>query len=331
LGFYDIYGFNIFIEGSAESKFSTKYKQFEVSSAPDTVDLSVRIHDGKENLPTKPNGSSKGMWIPFFSDEKTLWYEEGVALNVLLAFMDGLIWWSHKVSLHAGGVAKGGNAFLFAGGGNVGKTSAVMNLLEKGYDYIGDDWLVIEENIAYPLWRTVHVHDYNLSDPRLARSVLGIKAPLYRSISWMSRAGMQLLPQRYLRYALSLLRDRLTINVDLQEIYPNAELARPTQISKVFYLERHNSREMTVTRGIPPEELARRMAYVYLYEWNFLFDEYYKYAYQYGKTNRQLEGRFDQIVRIARRAFQGADLYRVAIPENLDMKDLDLISKLELP
>ncbi len=48
MGSYDIYGFNVSLEGSAESRFSTKYNQFRVSAAPDNVDLFVRINDSKE-------------------------------------------------------------------------------------------------------------------------------------------------------------------------------------------------------------------------------------------------------------------------------------------
>jgi hypothetical protein len=73
------------------------------------------------------------------------------------------------------------------------------------------------------------------------------------------------------------------------------------------------------------------MAYVYLYEWNFLFEEHNKYAYRYGDTGGRLESRFDQIVSIAQTAFIGSQLLRVAIPNKLDLTDIDLVSKLGLP
>jgi len=332
LKFYDIYGFGLSVEGPAENVLDARYSEFRVSDTLDRVDLFVKVHEGVDDLPTRPNGALKGMWIPFLSNDNTLWYEKQADFEFLSHFVDGLIWWQDKALLHAGGVAKLDEAFLFVGGGNVGKTSTVINLVEKGYDFIGDDWVVLETTQVRPLWRTLHIHDYNLSNPKRARAILGMRAPVYRAISWMLRVGMDRIPQRHLRYVLSSIRDhQLVVNIDLQKINPEARLARPARIAKIFYLERSNSTNISVTTDIAADQLARRMAYVYLYEWNFLFEEHNKYAYRYGDTGGRLESRFDQIVSIAQTAFIGSQLLRVAIPNKLDLTDIDLVSKLGLP
>jgi GTPase SAR1 family protein len=60
---------------------------------------------------------------------------------------------------------KNEEAFIFTGGGGVGKTSLVSNFLRRSYEYLGDDWILLgKQGIAYPFPKTVHVFDYNLKD-----------------------------------------------------------------------------------------------------------------------------------------------------------------------
>ena len=176
---YDIHGFTFCVEGIANKMFLREYGWAKVNVAP-KISLYVKPYKGEENLPTKPAGSLKGMYIPFKENEYVLWYEEGVPLNVLISYCEALMYWPDKTILHAGGVTKEGEALLFVGGGNVGKTSSVLNLLREGYEYLSDDWIVIDKNKAYPLPKTLHIFDYNLKNKEVAKSVLGIKRFLYK-------------------------------------------------------------------------------------------------------------------------------------------------------
>ena len=71
-------------------------------------------------------------------------------LPVYIFLLEGLI--SYKLLLkkyyliHAAGISKEGKAILFAGRGGAFKTSVVMQLLRKGFSYLGDDKVILSEN-----------------------------------------------------------------------------------------------------------------------------------------------------------------------------------------
>lgn len=328
MGFYDIHDFIVAVEGPADKIFSKEYSHFKVHVTPRKIDLFVKIYEGNEDLPTRPAGSLKGMRIPFADDENTLWYEKGTALEVLLSYCEALMWWPNKVILHTGGVAKNGNALIFTGSGNVGKTSIVLNLLKEGYEYLSDDWIVIGEGKAYPLPKLVHIFDYNLKNKEIARSVLGLKRFFYKPFFELIEAGRKYSPHRYVRYALEFLKP--TFCVDLQKINPNAKVASPAFISKIFYLERQDVKDIHVTDDIGADDLARRMAYVNLYEWDFFFREYYKYVSHYGITSKKIENKFNHDFSLMQGTFENAKRYRVTIPIKLDLTSVKLDSKFGL-
>lgn len=52
--------------------------------------------------------------------------------------------------MHVAAVAKGSHAIVFTGHGGVGKTILAIGFAQRGYTYLGDDWVIISSNaIAY--------------------------------------------------------------------------------------------------------------------------------------------------------------------------------------
>jgi hypothetical protein len=325
--YYNIVGYIIAVEGPANNIFLKEYGWAKIENNPTKADLYVKVSACKD-LPTKPPGSLKGMHIPFGEDEDILWYEEGAPLNVLLSYCEGLMWWPDKCLLHAGAVARNGKAFIFTGGGNVGKTSMVLSLLREGFDYLSDDWLVIGRVNAYPLPKPLHIFDYNLRNRDIAKSVLGLKRVYYKPYFQLIKFARKYSPHRYLRFAFEFLKPMF--EVELRKLHPKVKVASPTQVTKVFYLERKETSHIEVKKDIGAQELARRMAYVNLYEWNFFFREYYRYAYLYGLKNTKIENRFNHDFSVMYELFKEVELFRVTIPMQLDLTKVDFSSRLEL-
>jgi hypothetical protein len=321
--FYDTYGFRIAVEGAANSIFLKEYGWARTVHAAE-ADLYVRPYSGRDSLPTKPAGSEKGLYIPFGENENTLWYENGVPLNVVLSYCEALMWWPKRTRLHAAAVARNGKAYVFTGAGNIGKTSTVLNLVSNGYAYLSDDWLIISQGKAYPFPKTIHIFDYNLKNKRIARSVLGLKRVYYLPYFKLLEFGRTTAPNRFLRFAFQELKP--IFNVDLQKLNPQAKTAPPTRIAKIFYMERKAVKNIKKSNNITAEELASRMAYVNLYEWNFLLREYHRYAYIYGIKNKRIEDRFNHETAIMRGTFDSTEIKRLVIPEKLDLTKLDLVS-----
>lgn len=324
--FYNVHDFLIAVDGPANEIFLKEYGWAKVDTESKDVEanLIVKLYQGSESLPTKPVGSLQGMYLPFGEDERVLWYEKGCPLNHLLNFCEALMYWPDKTLLHAGSVAKSGKAFIFTGSGNIGKTSIVLNLLKEGYEYLSDDWLVIGGGKAYSLPKLIHVFDYNLKNKEIANSVLGLKQLYYKPFFKILELGKRISPHRYMRFAFEVIKPMF--RVDLKKINSEAKVMNSAVFSKVFYLERRDTNKIKVENDVTAEELARRMAYVNLYEWYFFFREYYRYVYLYGVKNAKIENRLEHDFDIMYDTFKKAELQRAIIPLRLDLTSAKLTS-----
>ena len=315
--YYDIHSFKIEVNGPVLGLFRQEYGWARVQKEPDNTDLSVKQYHGSKNLPTKPAGCRQGMLIPFGEERNTLWYKPHVPLNVVLSFAEALLWWPDKTLLHAGGVVRDGKAYVFTGTGNVGKTSAVLNLLGKGYEYLSDDWLVVGSQRAYPLPKTLHVFDYNLRDKEIANAVLGWRAPIYRLLFGLLNIARKYGPHRYIRYAAEAAKP--VFNVDITTICQSARVAAPSLIQGVYFLERKRVDKIEIHDGLSADELAHRMAYISLYEWHFFVREYFKYVGRFGLHDSRVENKLDHDYRIMKSLFGNVPLYRVTIPVGMNL------------
>lgn len=53
--------------------------------------------------------------------------------------------------LHAAGVSKNDRAYVLAGRGGSFKTQLVLDFMKEGYDFLGDDWVLVAEKGVFPL------------------------------------------------------------------------------------------------------------------------------------------------------------------------------------
>ena len=135
----------------------------------------------------------------------------------------------------------------------------------------------------------------------------------------------QRIPHRYFRFAFGVLKPKFF--VDVEDLYPNFKVGKVSPISKVFYLEKWNKNEVDI-ENMDAMELARRMALINLYERNYFFLEYYKYAAKYNITNVNIEKRFEQDIKIMYNTFKTTKVYKLLIPDklNLSVSNLSFLS-----
>ncbi len=69
--------------------------------------------------------------------------------------------------IHAGAMAKNGEAVLITGKSGSGKSTSCLNLLRAGYDYLGDDyvWVELADNLTvFTLYQTAKIEPENLEE-----------------------------------------------------------------------------------------------------------------------------------------------------------------------
>jgi hypothetical protein len=86
----------------------------------------------------------------------------------------------HTQMIHAGLVSEGGRGVLLAGKGDSGKTTAALACLEGGFDYLGDDYIALEnsdegDSVGHSLYNTAwvmadHVTHFRTVIPHTVRS-----------------------------------------------------------------------------------------------------------------------------------------------------------------
>lgn len=65
--------------------------------------------------------------------------------------------------IHSSGVSNGENAFLFSGRGGSGKTTIAIEMVERGYRFLGDDFLFLDNGVVFPYLTPLNLFSYNLA------------------------------------------------------------------------------------------------------------------------------------------------------------------------
>jgi len=90
--------------------------------------------------------------------------------------------------MHAAGVAKGGNAYVFPAHGGTGKTTMSLDLVKRGFELMGDDLLMVDaqRGVVHSFARPLHLFTYNLRS---------LDVPLHLWLIIRAKDGLRLLLQ----------------------------------------------------------------------------------------------------------------------------------------
>jgi hypothetical protein len=320
--YYNIYGFVLAVEDSANSWLNEEHRRFEVSKARLKKEVDLYIIEEHENYrihPTRLFMDNKGIFLPLSrNSNKTMLYNKGVSGSFILNMAESLVNWEDKCFVHAGAVSKNGKAILLPAGVDTGKTSMVIRLLEKGYDYIGDDRLIVGNGMAYPFPKCFHLYDDNLAyNKDVARRILGssIAAILYKPFFKMRNRIIEITPSHRARRVLRALKH--IYYRDCQELFPRSKVSEICPIAKIFFLESHQGEDLRVG-SIDYTELATKMSFMNLIENRQFLLEYWKYAFR-GETDMITDSGVEKIFyhdrQIMLDSFKKAEIWKVLLPE----------------
>jgi len=138
------------------------------------------------------------------------------------------------VLMHSAGVTRKGQSYVFPAYGGTGKTTTCMSLLQKGFNFLGDDLLLVDAAAGrvYPYPRPLHVFTYNITNLPGASLPFALLFFVYF--------------KNVLRFFLEkLLRTEFLIStrVHADEIIPGFELSTYGELHNVIFLKKEGLSE----------------------------------------------------------------------------------------
>jgi len=136
--------------------------------------------------------------------------------------------------MHSAGVSRDEKAYVFPAHGGTGKTTMCMNLVAKGYKFMGDDLLIVDpasdQVFAYP--RPLHIFTYNV------RNLSGAVIPRRISAVIYFKNVLRFVLERVLRTEFL-----ISTRIHADEILPDLELSKPARIHHVVFLKKEGAHE----------------------------------------------------------------------------------------
>lgn len=87
-----------------------------------------------------------------------------VRLAVLEPFLYYRLPFRGSTLVHGSVVSSNGSGLMFAGGGHIGKTALSLEMVRRGYSYLGDDLAIVnEEGRAFPYPEPIRIQEQHLS------------------------------------------------------------------------------------------------------------------------------------------------------------------------
>jgi len=248
-----------------------------------------------------------------------------------------LITKSGAVFLHASGVTYKNAAVIFPAWGGTGKTNILIQFLFADASFLGDDMVVIDKDgNVYPYPKPLNLLYYNFDEYKdflLDKASLKTKI-IYRHLNAMRKIDSVL--QKRLkndnllikidRFFLKRVADRCNEHIELNEIFPDAKIARSTHLQFVLFLTR-TAGKVFIIKKIKPDLLAKKMTICSKWERDYLSDLSLPYLFAYPEKERiirEMMGGEREIIKDCFGKVKGV----YSVEAGLDLSPVDIYFKL---
>ncbi len=136
--------------------------------------------------------------------------------------------------MHSAGVSKDGMAYLFPAYGGTGKTTLSLSLLTKGFDFLGDDLIIVDptQKRVYPYPRPLHIFTYNV------RNLKNARIPATTVFFIYFKNVLRFFLERILRTEFL-----ISTRVHADEILKNLRLSQPAKLHNVIFLKKNGPQQ----------------------------------------------------------------------------------------
>jgi hypothetical protein len=257
--------------------------------------------------------------------------EEIMADHILDSFVEPFLYYrlpSKGYSLVHGSAVSNGTGILFYGLSNVGKTTMALQMVKEGCEFLGDDFVILNENgrlLSYPKRVNVEAHHLD-AYPELIQKIGS-------SMSYVQRFFFK----RYAKSALEKSFETMFYNPVISEIFDDAKIADSCHLGAVVHLNRTDKGDPSI-QEIDTELCVNTLTSNLFWEFNLqpYRNNHYRYCSSYPSNRfflEQEEDHHSKIRRIIERALSDARAFQIQVPTKFNPlyihRSLDrLLSKL---
>jgi len=211
--------------------------------------------------------------------------------------------------VHASSISKNCNAYLFAARGGGGKTTVSLNLLEKGFSFMADNFTILNNGHALSFLIPFNLFNYNLT-------------PLIKKRC--SKNDRIIIHLKYVFYKLTFGYIKMRTKVNIKEILPN-QVGNRSKVKGVFLLI---PRDRFHIEKISKEEFIKHMVFNQQNDFTHLPFLNYLLAYSYMYPNSKITEHWNEYEENIRKNLpKNIDLYKVEVPLRYKPEDIDEIYK----
>lgn len=183
--------------------------------------------------------------------------------GIIIDFLIHLTLCKKGISLiHASGLCNRNNAILFSGRGGTGKTKISLQLIEKGYGFLGDNYVIVSRGKVYGYPSPLSLFSYNLSP------ILNAKIGLIIKINIILKDILYKITRGYAKFFTK---------VDVRELFPETLVDQANLRSLLIMIpgEKLHIQEISIDDVIRHLVLNQKLEFPgfskYLAEYSFLF------------------------------------------------------------
>ena len=212
--------------------------------------------------------------------------------------------------VHASCISKDNHAFLFPARSGGGKTTVALYFVEKGFDFLGDNFIILHEDKVLCFLSPLNIFTYNLAP--VIKKNFGLRNKI-------------ILGSKYLLYRMTAGYIKIFTKVNIKEKLPN-QMIDKSELDAIFFLI---PREKLRMESINKEELIDHL--VTNQELDFFHLPFLKYilAYSYMFPDSNMSTHWEKYKENLRMSIsENIPIFKVEVPQKYNTEVLEKIFKL---
>lgn len=327
---FDVHGWTLKVEGdhAVNAEFRREFGPFRCSRPVRRPDVLVRRATSATQSRISAKGETRGLDLASLGegedeDAILLTYDSTLSRtgrSLVVNFTRFLMNWPDKCLAHGAALHRSNRALVVFAAPNVGKTTLVLGMLAQGFQYVADDWLVIDSNgNVYSAPVSLRLYYYNLLQSRTLCARLVGRATAHQRLAARSKWVLYNLARRiswhrYVQFGVEKLLAHPEFEVQLSDLVESVGEGIPATCA--IWLSRDDVDTIKYCEE-DCSELARRVAASFMFEYGEYFRWYYKVAQHGCRPQRGIERRHQHTINIIERGLERVPCYRVVLPRHI--------------